>query len=211
MSKVQRFAGVVVALGLMFPITGHATDCASKLNAGSSVSSIIQCMKDQEAEIARLKEQQPEKGDPGPEGKQGPKGEPGDRGPAGTSGQLPNGIIVASTKQCSQLGTGWTEYSEASGRFIIGAGKGPLAAAVSVGQTGGEERVQLRPNEMPAHQHVLAFVPEVSNLSGGSYAVMSDLRHPSTARRTAQTNAAGGNAAHNNMPPFIALHFCRKG
>ncbi|MEM7667478.1 MAG: hypothetical protein AAF250_16660 [Pseudomonadota bacterium] len=125
---------------------------------------------------------------------------------------VPANVVVASTKACSELSGGWREYEQARGRVILGANPQGVYgfAKRPIGDIGGEESVQLTAAEMPAHSHNLAFVPEVSNLSGGSYPVMSDTRHNSTSRRNAPTQAQGGSRPHNNVPPYIALYFCKK-
>ena len=148
----------------------------------------------------------------GKDGKDGINGANGSNGKDGRDATAPKGIVVTSTRRCNDLGTGWQEYTEGQGRFILGVGQGPLSAFVGADTTGGQENVVLTPAQMPSHTHVLSYVPEVSNLSGGSYAVMSDTRHPSQAsvRRTEPTSPAGSGAPHPNMPPYVALYFCKK-
>jgi hypothetical protein len=37
---------------------------------------------------------------------------------------LPAGVIILTQAECGSLGSGWTRFSDADGRFVVGAGKG---------------------------------------------------------------------------------------
>jgi microcystin-dependent protein len=135
------------------------------------------------------------------------------------------GVIAAFNGSCP---TGWTEYTDAQGRAIIGAGQGDGLTNRTLGSTGGEEEHTLTLAEMPSHSHSMdsagahTHTGRVDNLvssgsnnyrivgwshSGGitfSGAVASAGSHTHT------INNAGSDAAHNNMQPYIALTYCQK-
>ena len=79
------------------------------------------------------------------------------------------------------------------------------AAADVIGGSGGEENHQLSITEMPAHAHPAALGNFWANTTG-PYGISSG----ATAQQQAQTASSGGNAAHNNMSPYLALPFIIK-
>jgi microcystin-dependent protein len=135
------------------------------------------------------------------------------------------GVIAAFNGACP---TGWTEYTDARGRAVIGAGQGSGLTNRVLGSTGGAETHVLTESEMPSHNHSMnsagshTHTGKVDNLvssgsnnyrivawshSGGvtfSGAVASAGSHTHT------INDAGGDSAHNNMQPYIALTYCQK-
>jgi hypothetical protein len=97
----------------------------------------------------------------------------------------------------------WEQYSK--GRVLVGAGSGTdsrgEAKSFSVGGTGGEYNHQLTVAEMPSHSHVLPIGNNngsaVDKSLGGGGSGMS-------------TNPAGGDGAHNNLQPYIAVYIWRR-
>lgn len=88
-------------------------------------------------------------------------------------------------------------------RVIVGAGQGSGLSERDVAETGGAETHQLSIAELPAHTHAIhthaigldvesAGVPDLSS----SPPLPSELTSPT-----------GSNNAHENMPPFIGLHY----
>lgn len=118
---------------------------------------------------------------------------------------------------------GWELFREAGGRFIVGAGQHenddeigkPLSRHPSFSDSplravGGEEAHSLAIEEMPNHAHDFTYKP-VREHGSSDFAVKSnngDRAGISSARGT--TDPAGAGAPHNNMPPYIALYFCKK-
>lgn len=141
---------------------------------------------------------------------------------------LPDRIVIASTVACDELGEGWQPFREATGRLIVGAGTETLRAygtwdrqrpgggvepvpltSHEVLATGGEETHALSEAELPAHRHPVGG-QHLAKLEGrmlGGSGTRGDVRLQNDTR---QSLAAGGGGAHNNMPPYIALHFCTK-
>ena len=128
---------------------------------------------------------------------------------------FPSGAVVAFDRE-DGCPSGWSEYRDADGRFIVGTGRhsvhdayGNVLDELEFGAEGGERTHRLKVKEMPEHHHRHWF----SNGAGSDDAPDADFRpHESGGRDYAQrrdTTATGDNKPHNNMPPYIALRFCR--
>ena len=103
--------------------------------------------------------------------------------------------------------TDWTQFSPAADRVIIGVGgkyELPYVAETPKYQLGGEEKVALDIKKILAHEHRLIVTTEKAQAPAG------------TARTFVYTVKIGASkyakaaASHNNMPPYIALYFCKK-
>jgi len=131
------------------------------------------------------------------------------------------GMVVAfdQSKGCP---VGWSEFQEAAGRMIIGVGEGSIdrIGDQDIPLTerrwrdfGGAESHILTDTEMPRHNHILERKigvvrddrpnrPKDNGFSGRSADIST--------HRTSATTFAGESKAHNNMPPYLALYFCKK-
>lgn len=157
------------------------------------------------------------------------KGDQGAPGQDGKDSGIPSGAVVAFDLQ-NGCPVGWkADFAKGQGKFILGVGSGTLsyrgnhhrpddvANVVALrdvlwNDQGGEEKHLLNLLEIPSHSHkhkdsttsVLLdrhdFGADNANNSLGVY-IQS---------KTRTSAVVGGNAPHNNMPPFIALHFCKK-
>ena len=108
----------------------------------------------------------------------------------------------------------WSLYVEAKDRMIVGAG----TLYQYPGATGGEPEVTLTKQQMPTHDHRFRYF--FSNKEGNKETF--DPEQSPRARTGLNTNnrwtapesggvlMAGGSRPHNNMPPYIALYFCKK-
>lgn len=110
------------------------------------------------------------------------------------NGANPNAILGIGT---------WTAYAQ--GRVIIGAGSTTDTRGESRtfnnSSTGGEYQHKLTTAEMPSHRH---GVPLRGSDRSGHAAITSsaDNGQPTVI----QSNAAGGDAAHNNVQPYITCY-----
>ena len=140
---------------------------------------------------------------------------------------IPRGAVLAfdrseSGDACPQ---GWSLFLPAGGRFIVGAGNHSNSDELGIRlttypafrddlsrATGGAERHTLTLSEMPQHSHETVEAGDSSNSAWGVGAprrarqgVRWDASFP-----TSFTAPAGDTQPHNNMPPYIALYFCKK-
>ena len=144
------------------------------------------------------------------------------------------GAVVAFVDGCPEQG--WVPFEDGAGKFLLGAGSGTLVygeasphrpdgapefvrlTAVNAGDQGGAETHALTEPEMPRHQHLPGG--NIDRLLGydndGRSRTYQKEAHESVHVTTSTATAfAGGlpdetTKPHNNMPPYIALHFCKK-
>ena len=110
------------------------------------------------------------------------------------------GMIVQSTTLDTEAKViaiyGGTKWTKIEGRFLLGA-----SSSYKINTIGGEASHKLTVNEMPAHRHTTYCggkpgfaVQPVSNGAQGWNAA------------NANSSSTGGNAAHNNMPPYKVVY-----
>lgn len=111
---------------------------------------------------------------------------------------------------------GWAEFVEAQSRMLLGATFGKpdvLNPDSDLSQTkyrqhGGEESVTLTLEQIPQHSH------SYSSTANGDFWDNPHNINPARKRfgeiGEKTTSTAGSGHAHNNMPPFVALYFCKK-
>jgi hypothetical protein len=115
---------------------------------------------------------------------------------------VPGMVLAFNLASCP---TGWSEYTAARGRAIVGAGQGTGLTNRTAGEAGGAETHALTVNELPAHAHSI----NVYGISGGTK------RMKATGNKRFQwggenTSSAGSGQAHNITQPSLALLYCRK-
>ena len=121
-------------------------------------------------------------------------------------------MTESATTPASIFGGEWVRVSE---KFLFGAnGNG------DTGSEGGEWVHTLTIQEMPEHRHdtigglswsqTLYAMDVLGNTEGGM-GVKSNTDNPSARYRSKmETNVIGGNAAHNNMPPYRKVNIWRR-
>ena len=128
---------------------------------------------------------------------------------------LPEGAVLAvdNPNGCPR---GWVQEASTNGRFIVGVGGQVGGSARVFRESGGAETHTLTMAEMPRHDHGGRTDSEtrpVWSPSKNQYAVPTD---PGGKHITFQDPhqhgiaPAGEDQPHNNMPPYIALYFCKK-
>jgi hypothetical protein len=145
----------------------------------------------------------------------------------GSIGLVPKDAVVAFATECP---TGWTEYKEGWGRFIVGAfsekrrgeipgGFAEDARGVDLtprpfGDPGGEEMHQLTEAEMPSHNHEFQGKPVATggwgDMSSTLPLAIGDVKKWDTYVPSGTITNTGGNQPHNKMPPFVSLYYCLK-
>lgn len=142
---------------------------------------------------------------------------------------IPKGAVVAFDRSPDRLcPEGWTVWRAATSRVIIGAGNtsdsyeqklkfdenGKELTPRAYRQHGGAETEILTIPQLPKHNHGGATGSKAifEPLKGGNVAGKFGSRDHviGVSRHTHVINGEGGNQAHNNMPPFVALYYCKK-
>ncbi|MEM8796435.1 MAG: hypothetical protein AAGE61_12780 [Pseudomonadota bacterium] len=144
--------------------------------------------------------------------------------------QVPLGSVIAigdysypSKSDSTQDGcpAGWVRFKEAEGAFIVGAdsrSKNDPGEYWFRRQDGAKE-VTLKPEEIPIHTHELQAIIGVRpgpHIGTDRFEIVRNRFGTTTeavpGERPAITSTyeAGGGLPHNNMPPYIALFFCKK-
>lgn len=98
------------------------------------------------------------------------------------------------------------------GRVPISPGQGPGLSNYVLAQRGGAETVVLNTTQIPSHNHAIFADGEVGR--GGSttsptnnYLAESDAYSTEQDTQMRPTGNTGGNLAHENRPPFLAMHY----
>lgn len=189
------------------------TSCAAHLNTspGDSVTlgAVLNCLAEMQRTIDRLKDAR------------------ADAIPV----SIPEGAVVAFDRP-GRCPSGWSNFDEATSRVIVGAyfdrgaavveaptedENGEKLSARHYRMWGGEENHELTVPEMPKHQHVVEGLRTLGPATGdrnsdiptavltetkGWHGVYSDAKTTNDVPETGHP--------HNNMPPYIALYFCKK-
>lgn len=117
---------------------------------------------------------------------------------------LPPQSIIMWFGTAAAVPDGWQICNGAAGtpdlrsRFPMGA-----SSSNPVGTTGGEATHTLSIAEMPAHSHSVSINGTWGVNYGGDY-INCDTNGSGT------TGSAGLGSPHNNLPPFMTLHFIMK-
>jgi len=102
------------------------------------------------------------------------------------------------------------------GRFPIHHGQGSGLSAHSIGESGGTEEVTLTVQQIPAHTHALlastdpgaAITPTDGVLgAGASVNIFRPSPPAATPMDVGAVSPAGGSQPHDNMHPFIGIHY----
>ncbi|MEM5585363.1 hypothetical protein WNZ15_23105 [Roseibium sp. AS2] len=139
-----------------------------------------------------------------------------------------SGMVVAFNRGQRSGGgcpPGWSLFESAGGRMIVGAGTNtntdqnginlrdyPSFKDDPANAVGGEEKHTLIGPELPPHTHKL---PDNILTNPAPKTQVDSGRHAGTnagvnINRIDATLSTGGGQAHNNMPPYIALFYCKK-
>jgi hypothetical protein len=146
---------------------------------------------------------------------------------ASTTGTLAQAVVPSGAVMAFNLSacpTGWTAYSAAGGRTIIGvnATGGNGLSAYTLGQTVGEETHTMSVGEIAAHSHTLEINLEGSGPNEGYWnfswsaagVVGSQSATPATLGGGLQNfmtvETTGSTTPFNQLQPSIALLYCQK-
>jgi microcystin-dependent protein len=101
------------------------------------------------------------------------------------------------------------------GRAPIHRGQGPGLQNYDQGQKAGSETVTLQVTQLPAHNHGVSVgasnnAPSTTRPAGAVYAastMFTDAANAGGSLGAVTVAAAGGNGAHDNMEPYLALNY----
>ena len=146
------------------------------------------------------------------------------RGWALCDGQLL--LISQNTALFSLIGTTYggdgrttTGLPDLDGRVPMGPGTGPGLTTRRLGEKTGVETVTLTQDQMPIHRHSVMASPYPGEQAGPVTDGISNTfargvgghQYAANANQVAMADetlpSAGGGQAHNNLQPFLALHF----
>lgn len=119
----------------------------------------------------------------------------------------PVGSIYMSTNNVSPqtfFGGTWERIQD---RFLLGAG-----GTYTAGATGGSATHTLTVNEMPNHYHVMQVATASTTAADAGWRANGVRAYSSQQTDSASDNLreVGGNAAHNNMPPYLAVYMWKR-
>ncbi|MEM0995449.1 MAG: tail fiber protein [Bacteroidota bacterium] len=96
-------------------------------------------------------------------------------------------------------------------RFLVGAGQGDDRDKYKIGDTGGDESIQLSVDELPKHSHTINdgdFGYHSGSFKGNTG---KDLPFETNASKPLKgTDDVGDDKAHENRPPYYALNYVIK-
>lgn len=112
-------------------------------------------------------------------------------------------LSVSATNPAILFGGKWEQIKD---RFLLAAGD-----TYSNGSTGGEANHILTIEEMPSHKHQIKTNNDDFNNSpnGGNYGTTHDGAN-TWYNTNWYTENSGGNAAHNNMPPYLTVYMWKR-
>lgn len=119
---------------------------------------------------------------------------------------VPSGAVVAFDGKCPE--DGWETYQLGAGRFLLGADK-----KRALHDTDGYETHTLTVAEMPTHNHNGDGSLLLVKVTGGHTAPgfdTADGHIEFSLRQGYKMESAGKGEAHNNMPPYLVVNFCKR-
>lgn len=135
-----------------------------------------------------------------------------------TTGTLPTGLALATDYYVIVVDSTHIKLASSLALAVAGTGLDLTAAGAGtntatgsltdrdLGKKGGEETHALRNTEIPHHTHGVGFYANTGHTGSGF-----NTADAGGGDGTFQTgNGTGGNGAHNNLPPFLALNYIIK-
>ncbi|MDR3558427.1 MAG: hypothetical protein P4L61_02750 [Candidatus Pacebacteria bacterium] len=126
---------------------------------------------------------------------------------SGGSGSIPSGAIMAFA--LSACPTGWSAYSAAVGRAVIGSGSATAStSAQALGSIGGKESYNLTVSQLPKFTVTTNISENFEDGNNGSSGGGHSAIDPGNTSFV--SNSVGGGQAYSAMQPYIAELYCVK-
>ncbi|MGC4130202.1 MAG: hypothetical protein QM564_11750 [Bergeyella sp.] len=125
---------------------------------------------------------------------------------------VPSGTIVRYNQPLVVLPPdGWEDYSPTTEQGRVWAARSTSDSDFALGVTGGEKTHQLSVSEMPEHFHLQGSESLYNDYGSGTYVGARTYPNGTIASyRNQKTSSVGGNAAHNNLQPYVAVRYIIK-
>lgn len=122
---------------------------------------------------------------------------------------VPSGAVVAFDRP-EGCPDGWADMGQVwRGRTLVAA-VSDTNDTYGFRRSGGEESVKLEPWHLPPHSHSMTLTGRWGDQYGGPHGWGHDAGgQPPVTLRTSNGDGLQGEA-HYNMPPYIALYYCKK-
>lgn len=119
----------------------------------------------------------------------------------------PPGAIYISTNDTSPASLFGGKWTKISGRFLLGC-----SSSYGQNTTGGKATHTLTVNEMPSHKHKYesGYFGGLLYMRDGSTNNTEHEINDDFSSETVYTTSVGGGAAHNNMPPYLAVNMWKR-
>lgn len=125
-----------------------------------------------------------------------------------SSNSIPQGAVIAFyTPSCP---SSWKDFDRLNGRVIVGSGKGAGLTHREFNSAFGEETHKLTIEETPRHNHSFTWFAarDFNSIDDGHDDADGFNREKQNYQ--GKTEEVGGDKAHNNMQPSLALKYCIK-
>ena len=136
---------------------------------------------------------------------------------------IPAGAVVA-FDQSEGCPKGWAPFDDSRGRFIIGASKsgeigkdenGEALTHREFRKSGGTEEHTLSDQQIPPHKHQIDTFKWGFDINGNTHPerridVDDGPAYKGIEGKLTTTSSKGSGKPHNNMPPYIALYYCKR-
>lgn len=120
-------------------------------------------------------------------------------------------VVAFNLAQCPP---GWSPFEDGAGRVVVGVGEAPDLTIRTLREKGGLESVTLSIQQMPRHRHDPPAGAKyyLFNAEQPNNDVVSNPfeRRGGWWSQSPSTEYEGGDGAHDNMPPFVALLLCER-
>ena len=122
----------------------------------------------------------------------------------------PVGTILTTTNSANPttyIGGTWERYGQ--GRALVGVDENDDDFS-AIGKTGGEKKHTLTIEEMPSHAHSMGRTANSGSSDYSGQKVMGAPFNSSFYQTSAATNPTGGDKAHNNLQPYVAVYIWKR-